>query len=271
MATVFESRFTDPQLASSIGAVANQVCCAFQFYQNSIKSNTQKIVFDFFPAKQERDNSLDVIDEHVHIIPVSTPKELQSLDEIAKLLTEKLTPIFSKNQDQFDAISTTITQSKLAGFTAKGDIKLSHKISPKKTRECKISFSITSHLEFLLVVLDKNNATETKTPIASYPASVANIDEIGAVKWTSEEQLTIARKKTKDFWIWSANEHQKINFKFYRAEIEEPKGLFDLGQMYLNGFIVTKDLSTASHYFKLSAAAGYKHAEKILAKLSILQ
>ena len=268
MTTVFEPRFTDPKLASSIGAIANQICCALQFYQEPNDSSNQKIVLEFFPEKQERDDSLDLIDDHITITPISPPGNVQSLDEIAELATEKLKIRLSKSSAQIAAISTTITKAKIAEFTARGDIKSSHKFSPKKIRQCKISFSIRDRLEFLLEVLDNNNTTEEKILIASLPASVANIDEIGAIKWNLDQQLIIARKKSKDFWIWDAGDRGVIQFKFYRAEIGEPKGLFDLGQMHLNGLIVPKDFQAANRYFKLSATAGYKHAEKMLAKLS---
>ena len=61
---------------------------------------------------------------------------------------------------------------------------------------------------------------------------------------------------------------ETVDFVYGPAQRGDPKGEYDLGRMYLDGFVVQKDPAAARHWISLSAAHGFERAKKHLEKLN---
>lgn len=83
-------------------------------------------------------------------------------------------------------------------------------------------------------------------------------------------KFIIELANNRDYWEYDV-ESDTIKFVFPRAEANNPHGLYDLGQLYMEGLYVLKDIDMAKHFLQLSVENGYSRAGKALEELAKLQ
>jgi hypothetical protein len=92
-------------------------------------------------------------------------------------------------------------------------------------------------------------------------------DALGSLRWQTDHTVQLWRRNRRDYWSYDLASGT-VEFVYGPARRGDPKGEYDLGRMYLDGFVVQKDPAAARHWISLSAAHGFERAKKHLEKLN---
>ena len=85
---------------------------------------------------------------------------------------------------------------------------------------------------------------------------------LGRIEWLDNQTVRVVQKNGRDFWTCSVD--GSLEFHYPRAEKGDPHAIFDLGRMYWEGLYVLPDQKRALELIHLSAATGYKHAQRFI-------
>jgi hypothetical protein len=85
----------------------------------------------------------------------------------------------------------------------------------------------------------------------------------GKIEWRDSGKLILHRKNTDDFWCVDIYK-RAVEFVFARAEARDPHGMYDLGMLYLKGYLVEKNNDKANYWFQQASLKGYGKADKAL-------
>jgi hypothetical protein len=116
-----------------------------------------------------------------------------------------------------------------------------------------------------LVFFDSKLAEQRRVKFSSISLGSGPAEFVlGRIEWIDNQTVKVLQENNRDFWTCSVEGH--LEFHFPRAENGNPQGIFDLGYMYYIGRYVLPDQKRALELIQLSAAAGYKHAQRFVAR-----
>lgn len=251
---VFESRFDDVELARLFGAAALQLSLALEFWQAAnLTSTHRKIVLIF--TQDNSAQALDDFDPKIAVVRIRPQKNSVLLDSV-RAATEEAARKFGWNSGAWASTWQRVTDEACAVY---GVVKGSRKNSPDGKTTAEVSFKFEGQILFSLNISTPLSGEPFSIPFAQFPASLANVDEIGELKWEGPAEIRISRQGTDDYWSWNANE-SRCQFHFARANDNDAHALYDLGVMYAKGHVVLPDEEQAKVLLDRSAAQGFKKA-----------
>lgn len=95
-------------------------------------------------------------------------------------------------------------------------------------------------------------------------------DALGSLRWQNNHIVQLWRKNRRDYWSYDLLS-ERVEFVYGPAQRGDPKGEYDLGRMYLDGFVVQQDPAAAHYWISLSAAHGLERAKKHLEQLNSIR
>jgi hypothetical protein len=123
-------------------------------------------------------------------------------------------------------------------------------------------------IELTLNILNAQQEVVQSALVATLPGTIgALLDAYGTLSWTSDKVVRLQRTNQRDYWEYDLAANA-VRFHFARAEAGDPHGQYDLGRMYLDGYLVPQDEALARHWFEQAAAQGFGRAQTALARLS---
>jgi hypothetical protein len=113
-----------------------------------------------------------------------------------------------------------------------------------------------------------NDLGQLWVPLFFFPAQLQAVTTMfGALKLLDSETLIIPRKNTDDYWLVNIKT-KNVEFVFARANRMDPHGMYDLGVMYLKGYLVMQDRERACEWLNKASLAGYSRADKALSSIN---
>ena len=123
-------------------------------------------------------------------------------------------------------------------------------------------------IDLSIVIIDKENTPIRTKLIATLPGAIGALwDACGKLVWQDDHSLRLYRENLKDFWEYDLLSDE-VRFFFARAENGDAHGQYDLGVMYLEGYLVFPDHEKAVYWLRLAAEQKFRRA---ITRLAIIE
>jgi hypothetical protein len=90
---------------------------------------------------------------------------------------------------------------------------------------------------------------------------------LGVVEWVDDQTIRLFQVNKRDYWEIDTTS-KEVRFHFPRAESGDAHGQFDLGKMYVDGWIVEQDFEQARQWLERSATQGFSRAVRLLQRMN---
>ncbi len=122
-------------------------------------------------------------------------------------------------------------------------------------------------IELSIVVSDKDKSFNKTKLIAKLPGTIGALEDAhGKLAWFDNDRVRLYRKNERDYWEYDVR-NDEVSFYFARAERGDPHGQYDLGVMYLDGYLVFPNREKALYWLHRAADQNFKRAIRRLEKL----
>ena len=205
-------------------------------------------------------NILFFVDEKIH-----------THSEIYTFYTKILTDIWMKCTFELDPLNTVLNL--LTDFHLPWDYVSRTLYNQSRTYGISLKVHVDVTVELYLIVHKPNGANHLVLfSKVNFDMFISDTIKYYCNKkyWRTDLKFIIELANNRDYWEYDV-ESDTIKFVFPRAEANNPHGLYDLGQLYMEGLYVLKDIDMAKHFLQLSVENGYSRAGKALEELAKLQ
>jgi len=128
-----------------------------------------------------------------------------------------------------------------------------------------VHVSYSDSIDLRIVVFDSTNTPIRSKLIARLAPTIGALNDAhGDLIWSSTTEIRLYRENKRDFWRYDLAT-DVVDFVFPRAERGDPHGQYDLGMMYLQGYLVFPDREKAVYWIRQAAEQGFTRAAKRLA------
>jgi Sel1 repeat len=130
--------------------------------------------------------------------------------------------------------------------------------------------SVRAHMSYYdvirlsLGIFDRHKALLSQRFVVELPATIGAVyGACAKLEWVDENLVRMWQSNFRDYWDFQIDTNE-ITFHYPRAERGDPHGQYDLGNMYLDGYLVPRDRQQALLWLKRSADQGFSRAIQML-------
>lgn len=129
--------------------------------------------------------------------------------------------------------------------------------------------SFYDDIELSVDLLDRDGAVRRRQWIARLPGAIGAVTGM-TIAWADDVRVQVWMDNKRDFWEYNT-ESDEVVFHYPRAERGDAHGEYDFAKMYLDGYLVSRDVERALYWLRRSAAQKFGRAVHLLAKLEAEQ
>jgi len=114
-----------------------------------------------------------------------------------------------------------------------------------------------------MVFFDSEMREQRRTLLSSGALGRGTVEFVlGDIRWQDSNTVKVQHENGRDYWLCGTD--GSVSFHFPRAELGDPHGEFELGNMYYEGRYVLQDQTQGLRLIEAAAAKGFKHAINFL-------